>query len=81
MRHFFNKMYQFFIFITFINHIKYRNILNFSLCLKLFSDELFDIQGVEDVVVVIEEQAAYLKIDKAHIDENALTTYRFVDPS
>ncbi|MFD2231990.1 MFS transporter [Alkalimarinus sediminis] len=41
------------------------------------SDELFDIQGVEDVVIVIEEQAAYLKIDKAHLDEEALTSFRF----
>ncbi|UZE95804.1 MFS transporter [Alkalimarinus alittae] len=41
------------------------------------SDELFDIQGVEDVVVVIEERAAYLKIDKAHVDEQALNSFRY----
>ena len=43
------------------------------------SDELFEIQGVEDVVVLIEEKAAYLKIDKAHLDENELTSYRYAE--
>ena len=41
------------------------------------SDELFDIQGVEDVVIVIEEKTAYLKVDKAHLDEAALVSYRY----
>ncbi len=40
------------------------------------SDELFEVQGVEDVVVVIEEKMAYLKVDKAHLDEEALNSFR-----
>ena len=42
------------------------------------SDELFEVQGVEDVVIVIEEQTVYLKIDKAHLDENALNSFRYI---
>ncbi|WP_250656563.1 MFS transporter [Alkalimarinus coralli] len=41
------------------------------------SDELANIKGVEDVVVVIEEKAAYLKVDKAHLDEHALSSFRY----
>ncbi|ARU54806.1 MAG: MFS transporter [Pseudomonadales bacterium] len=40
------------------------------------SDRLSNIAGVEDVVVIIQEQAAYLKVDKQHLDEDALQFYR-----
>jgi len=46
---------------------------------EVVSDELFDIQGVEDVVVVIEEKTAYLKVDKAHLDETTLMSYRYAE--
>jgi MFS family permease len=44
---------------------------------ELISGELASIDGVEDVVIVIEEQAAYLKVDSKRLDENALRSYRF----
>lgn len=44
---------------------------------ELVSQELINMPGVEDVVVVIEEKAAYLKIDKAHVDEQLLSSYRY----
>ncbi|PID41466.1 MAG: MFS transporter [Proteobacteria bacterium] len=39
------------------------------------SGELAGIQGVEDVVVVIEERSAYLKIDRAKIDMDEIRHY------
>ncbi|MCP5162519.1 MAG: MFS transporter [Hahellaceae bacterium] len=39
------------------------------------SEALLAVGGVEDVVVLPEEGMAYLKVDKAHLDENALSAY------
>lgn len=44
---------------------------------EIISGELASINGVEDVVIVIEEQAAYLKVDSKNLDQDALRTYRY----
>ncbi len=41
--------------------------------LETLMDRLADIAGVEDVLVVPEERLAYLKVDKRHLDQDALT--------
>jgi len=37
-----------------------------------FAAKLLALPGVEEVVVIEEERAAYMKIDKAHFDDQAL---------
>lgn len=41
------------------------------------SDTLASVKGVEDVVVIPEERAAYLKVDKKALDTHALQAYGF----
>src|SRR5690606_39270626 len=40
-------------------------------------DELMGIPGVEDATVIVEENTAYLKVDKTILDEEALSQFRF----
>lgn len=37
-----------------------------------FTESVLSVRGVEDVVIVLEEHAAYLKVDKQHLDEEKL---------